>query len=131
MFKGLRGFPMGLEIKAFVKKLEAYNPASGDVKAIVKAAFDTGILELQKAGSALKGLVASVGNGSRVGLSRFVDKAPAVYPSKGEVIGNLLASLYSSSSSKAKTLAVELAVALFQDIAKEVNIHGKYPQKVD
>lgn len=114
------------EIKTFVRALEAYNPAVGDVKGIIRAAFDTGILELQKAGEGLKKLLGAKGGQKMVGSGRFAAKAPSVYLSKGEVVGNLLSVLYSSGSTKAKTLAVELAVSLFKDMAKEVPIHGKY-----
>lgn len=111
-------------LDALVRAIEAYRGNAAGLSKIIDAAGRVGILELEKAGLSLRKLVGAESKG--VNASRFASKAPKVYPSKGEVVGNLLSNLSLSQNSNVQALAVELAVSWFKGVTQDVPIAGRY-----
>lgn len=111
-------------LNPLMRAIHTYRGNADGLAKIIDAAGRAGILELQKAGLSLRKLVGAEGKG--VSASRFGTRPPEIYPSKGTVVGNLLASLSLSQNPNVQALASELAVAWFKDVAKEIPIYGKY-----
>lgn len=107
-----------------MKAIQTYRGNAFGLAKIINAAGKAGISELQKAGLSLRKLVGAEGKG--VNAARFGTKAPEIYPSKGTVVGNLLASLSLSQNLNVQALASKLAVTWFKEVAKEIPIYGKY-----
>lgn len=114
------------EAKMFVQALAEYSGSAAGLAGILNAAKQTGVTELQVASMQLNRLVASKGGNKVQGASRFAEKAPSVYPSKSEVVANLLLHLESSSNPRVKAFAADVAAAWMVQVQKDVPIAGKY-----
>lgn len=106
-----------------VRAIEAYRGNAAGLAKIIDAAGRVGVLELERAVLSLRKLVGAESKG--VNASRFAAKAPKVYPSKGEVVGDLLANLSLSQNLNVQALAAELAVSWFKGVAEVVKILGR------
>ena len=111
-------------VQTFVKALERYSPSLEGLKALSKAAADVGVPELSSASIRLQGLVKTEG---AIGVNRFASKAPTkIYPTREEVLGNLLGTLSTSKNASVQAIAAELAAGWFQSVATSiVGIYGK------
>ena len=112
-------------VQTFVKALERYSPSLEGLKALSKAAADVGVPELRSASIGLQGLVKTKEGAS--GVNRFASKAPSkIYPTREEVLGNLLGTLSTSKNANVQAIAAELAAGWFQSVATSVvGIYGK------
>lgn len=114
------------EAQMFVRALAGYENSPSGLAGILQAAKQTGVTELQTASMQLNRLVADK-NGKIQGTSRFAEKAPAIYPSKAEVLADLLSNLDKSSNPRVKAFAADIAAAWMTQVRKDgVGIAGKY-----
>lgn len=112
-------------VNPLIRALEGYRPSLEGLRKIAVAAEETGSSELRQASLTLQKFIKSA---STVNAQRFAAKAPAVYPSRGEVVAHLLTTLLASPNLGIRNLAADLAAQWFKGIVArgDIGIYGKY-----